>query len=283
MKKTIILFIMVISFLSFNSKVYSENDTTIIKTQIEKIILQPNSLSTYYEKNNYNYSLNFLSKKMRDSQYVEKINSLILNNFNHDTTKITFRVLTNDEFIMKLIHNSTEITNINESSVFSIVAIKADFGMRFIFYKSSDLFYLIHINEFPELLYQLDDKFNIILQFPNQILDLKKNFPDFCDENYLSDNMKNSLYIDELINNIEKLCQDDCTDLILFQKKEDTIQEAKINLKMKNSIENQIKIIGYGFFVEQEKYYGDISFTFYKICKKIYLNNIHCSVNIKEE
>jgi hypothetical protein len=252
----------IIAFFAVFNNLFSETKIDSLKMLSLKIIDKPEKiLNLPYYFPNY-FSTKYNSELFQDTTYLKNLIQFINRNFHDIKYQFTFRDLLLSDHELLPLKEGINLYNFDSTNYHSYVIVNGEYGIKFSFVNDSSKYFLIHISPYPELIYQINEKFKIILKEPERLLNIQKYFQEFFNLNYIDKRMLDTARMSEMIELIN-----DCHNC----KSEDpiiTYDHTYLNELFLNS--NTGSEIAYSYFIDNL----NINFLFVKNINKIYLNFI---------
>ncbi len=280
------ILIILITLLCVFSNSYSEVNVDSLKIISIRIIENPHNLK--------NFRLNFpeiVNTKIKnytlsDSSFVNELIDFIENRFNSCTDSIVSKILNFNEYNFDYLSMLLLKNKIDSNKIYNLALTKhCGFGLIFSYYLEGNKFTLLslkNIQRFPEIIYQLNDTFRIILKKPELLTNLEKSFPSYYNKKYIDGQMLDSTLINELIKKIKNLNNEEISnaDFTVVTFDQYTFDEFNKNY-WNGLLDKKEDCINFSFCFDKFR----LNFIFYRIQGKEYINQINTDLykKIKEE
>ncbi len=185
MKKVIIL----VSFFLTVNNLYSITTLDSLKIMTNKILEEPEKVINIPINFPQLFNQNYDNKFFHDSIFLRELIVFIRRNYQDYTHRLVLRELKISDYELEPLKGYLETSNFDSSNFYSFVIANGDYGVKFSFIRDSIGYYLIHIAPYPEIIYQINEKFRIILKEPERLLSIQEYFPEFFNNNYIDKRM----------------------------------------------------------------------------------------------
>lgn len=252
----------IITFFAIFNNLFSITNIDSLKMLSLKIIDKPEKiLKIPYYFPNY-FSSKYNSEFFQDSTYLQNLIQFINRNFQDTINQLRFRDLLLSDYELLPLKEGINLYNFDSTNFLSFVIVNGEYGIKFSFVNDSSKYYLINISPYPELIYQINEKFKIILKEPERLLNIQKYYQEFFNLNYIDKRMLDTNRVMKMIKLIHdcKYCK--------FEDPIITYDHTYLNELFLNT--NSGSEIAYSYFIDNL----NINFRFVKNINNIYLNFI---------